>query len=84
MKKIIILMIILIAYLYVSTGRYEVVQRNIIREGWSALIEEPFWIGGWIAKKIGYAKENIDESIDGSRLQEEDYEKLRDKVRYAE
>jgi hypothetical protein len=68
MNKFIILLIILIAILYVSTERYIDVERNIAQEGWGALIEEPFWIAGWISKKVGVARDDIRAAIDGKTL----------------
>jgi hypothetical protein len=68
MKKIILLLILLIAILYASTERYLVVVRNLSRDGWSAIIEEPFWVGQWISKQLGIAKDDINSAIDGKTL----------------
>jgi hypothetical protein len=84
MKKIIILLIVLIALLYVSTGRYATTRANIQRDGWDALIDEPFWIMGWVGDHLGEAKQKIDDGIDGKRFQEEEYGKVAEKVSHAE
>jgi len=78
MKKIVILIIILIAILYVSTGRYSTVQLNIERDGWGVLIDEPFWVGGWLMERIGRAKKTTDNWIAQSRMSETEYGKERD------
>jgi hypothetical protein len=68
MNKLIILLILLIAILYASTERYIDVERNLAQEGWIALIEEPFWIAGWVSKKLGAARDDISDAIDGKTL----------------
>jgi len=67
-NKIIILIIILIAVLYISTGRHVDVQRNLSEEGWVALVEEPFWIMEWVGNKLGNTKQDINNAIDGKTL----------------
>lgn len=68
MNKLIILLILLVAILYASTERYIDVQRNLAQEGWIALVEEPFWIGGWVSEKLSIAYEDISAAIDGKTL----------------
>ncbi len=83
MKKVVIVLIILIGLLYLSTGRYSTVQVNIKRDGWSALLDEPFWIGGWVMERLGRAKKSTDTWIAQRRQDEGAYDAARDEARYG-
>lgn len=67
-SRIILIIVVLLLFFYIGTGRYAQVIPNIKEKGVIGLLDEPFFVLGWIGEKIGTAAGAIKDFLDQKHL----------------
>ena len=68
MKRLMIICIIILAWMYITSGRYVNVRNNVHERGFGSIIEEPFWVCGEISGHWDNIKRKMNRFLDESTL----------------